>query len=107
MQTHAMQPPCHANPRHAKPQPQPEIAPHVAGSEPSLLERPLLGNARTSDITEKYELGQVLGRGAYGTTRIATDRWGGGGEAGKGVWARLQGGGRRRAARRGEGRGPV
>ncbi|GBF87804.1 calcium-dependent kinase-like protein [Raphidocelis subcapitata] len=53
---------------------EPEIAPHVAGSEPSLLEKSLLGGARTTDVTVKYDLGEVLGRGAYGTTRRARDR---------------------------------
>ena len=67
---------------------QPEIAPRN-GRRPSVLARPLLGGFEASDVTERYAVGHVLGRGAYATTRVCVHR-----ETGQQVRAAAGGGGR-------------
>ena len=38
------------------------------------LERSLLGRINPNDVTEDYELGRVLGRGQFGTTRLSVQK---------------------------------
>lgn len=38
------------------------------------LRESLLGSSSASDVTEKYELGTVLGRGAFATTRLCVEK---------------------------------
>ena len=53
--------------------------PIVHKSAPSEVRRPILAASLSSDITDKFELGEVLGRGAFAVTRACTRRGGGGG----------------------------
>jgi hypothetical protein len=43
-------------------------------SEPSVLSRSILGSSTATDVLDKYELGRVLGRGAFATTRVAVEK---------------------------------
>ncbi|KAI8472038.1 MAG: hypothetical protein J3K34DRAFT_458027 [Monoraphidium minutum] len=49
----------------------PPILPH---GPPSLVRRPVLGAELTTDVTAKFELSRIIGRGAFGTTRLCTER---------------------------------
>lgn len=69
----SLQPMLKPQPRrpHRDPRPaQPAIEPHPSAP----LAHPLLGQGLSSDVTSKYELERVLGRGAFGTTRVCVDR---------------------------------